>query len=162
MKSGIDGSSPTGLLSRGQWRLHALLGLLVLAVIATSIPGMPRGVEIAHRALGKLAGIAGLSFVLWHLRAAIRTRRGGAIATGALVVLLAVAVVATGMMVPEHLDAGREEGPRGAHGLASLLVPLVYLAHRRQGGTKPGVVPWIIALASVAACALAATIFRMK
>ncbi len=152
----------TGILSKGQWRLHAFIGLLVLAVIATSVPSMPHGVEIAHRALGKLTFIAGLGFVLWHLRAAVRTRHGAAIVTGALVVLLTTAVVATGMMVPENLDAGREEGPRGAHGLAALLVPLLYLAHRRQGGTKPGVFPWIIALASFAACVLAVTIFRTK
>ena len=152
----------TGILSRGQWRLHAFIGFLLLAVIATSVPSMPHAVQIAHRVLGKLTFIAGVVFVLWHLRAALRTRHGAAIVTGALVVLLTVAVVATGMMVPENLGAGREKGPRGAHGLAALLVPLVYLAHRRRGGTKPGVFPWIIALASVAACVLAATTFRAK
>jgi hypothetical protein len=152
----------TGILSPGQWRLHAFVGLLVLAVIATSVPGMPHGVETAHRALGKLAFIAGLVLVVWHLRAALRTRHGAAVVTGALVVLLTVAVVATGMMIPENADGGREQGPRGAHGLAALLVPLLYLVHRRQGGTKPGVVPWLVALASFAACALAATTFRMN
>ena len=54
----------TGILSKGQWRLHAFIGLLVLAVIATSVPSLPHGVEIAHRALGKLTFIAGLVFYL--------------------------------------------------------------------------------------------------
>jgi hypothetical protein len=157
-----EGSVVTGVLTRGQWRLHGVLGVFVVTAVATSFPTTIHAVQVAHRALGKLSLLVGLAFVIWHLRSALRTRHGAAILTGVVLVLLALVVVVTGILLPEGDDGGPESGPRGAHGLAALLAPLVYLGHRRLGVVKPGALPWVIALASLAACAWTAMSLRVK
>ncbi|HZV02059.1 MAG TPA: tetratricopeptide repeat protein [Planctomycetota bacterium] len=155
-----------GILSKGQWRLHAVVGLVYALVVASALyltaraPGadsFPRpfqAVLLGHLGVGVLVLVAGAAFVLWHLGAALATRDRAAIATGLLLTTLAALATASGLALLVMGPADRAYQARVAHSAAALLIPLFYVLHRRLGATKPGPVPYLIALASLAVFAL--------
>src|ERR1700722_17543347 len=126
----------SGILSRGQWRLHATIGVFYAVVVATALylavrapaaDTFPRPFQVvllSHLGLGTLVIIVGVAFVVWHLAPALRTRHGTAIATGLGLTALASLLLVTGLGLLVGGAADRAYVARVAHGAAALLIPL--------------------------------------
>jgi tetratricopeptide (TPR) repeat protein len=157
-----------GILTKGQWRLHAVLAVIFGVVVVTSLymtgrapqegtfPRTFQGVLIAHLVAGHVVLLLGAAFVLWHLPRALRTRNGRSILVGLGLTLLAVAAVLSGSALVQGGAADRAQVARIVHSLTALLVPFAYLLHRRLGAGKASPLPWLLAVGSAVACGLAA------
>jgi tetratricopeptide (TPR) repeat protein len=160
----VDEGAPVSILSRGQWRLHGLLGGALALLLATSLyltadapaedsfPRPYQAVLLAHLVLGVLVLAVGTVFVLWHLRAALAHAHRSAVSTGLLLTVLAGGLGASGVLLV--IGPSSHALPYQLHRYAAVLLPLLYLLHRRFGATPPRAAPYAIALGSLVALGL--------
>ncbi len=120
------------------FRLADWFDLRIFALTETSLPGLYQAMVLSHTGVGlALAGIA-IVFALWHLtRVWIRRRNRTALFSGLLVLTLGLALAVSGLFILTEANSRDNRWAFWAHAVCAVLVPALYLAHRRASVWKP-------------------------
>jgi tetratricopeptide (TPR) repeat protein len=93
---------------------------------------------LSHTGVGIVLAVVATAFALWHLtRVWIRRRNRTALLTGIVVLTLGLVLTATGLLIISEANSRGNRLAYWLHVVTAVLVPLIYIWHRRSSIWRP-------------------------
>jgi len=119
-------------------RLIDSMGWRTVTTDAASLPKWFQFLILSHTGVGLLLAVIATVFAVWHLtRVWIRRRNRKALVTGILVLVLGIALSVTGFLILSEANSLDNRWAYWLHVVTAVLVPVLYLLHRKFSMWKP-------------------------
>ncbi|HAA78667.1 TPA: hypothetical protein DCE37_26515 [Candidatus Latescibacteria bacterium] len=119
-------------------RLIDTMGWRTVTAGEASLPKWFQFLILSHTGIGLVLAALATAFALWHLtRVWVRRRNRTALVTGVVVLTLGLVLTGTGLLIISEANSRDNQLAYWIHVIAAVLVPLIYLWHRRSSIWRP-------------------------
>ena len=119
-------------------RLVDTLELRTVSTESASLPKIFQFLILTHTGVGLVLAVVGTVFALWHLtRVWVRRRNRRALVSGILVLVLGLVLSVTGYFILSAANSLENRWAYWLHVATAILVPALYVLHRRYSLWKP-------------------------
>jgi tetratricopeptide (TPR) repeat protein len=105
---------------------------------SSSLPKFFQFLILSHTGIGLVLAVVATTFALWHLtRVWVRRRNRQALVTGILVLVLGLVLSVTGFFILSEANSIENRWAYWLHVVTAVLVPSLYILHRRYSLWRP-------------------------